>query len=797
MATAGITAGLAPLAVHLDQLHDRLPTATASAVPVTLVVSADPRPLAAHAVGPARVLLDAQLISAAIGTSELEYDVAVLVVAPASGWKELVPGQRLRATGSFREPVDRPLLGSVLTVADAPQLLGQPPWFQRAATAMRSALRQACEPLPAGPRGLLPGLVVGDTSQLDPVLADRFRVAGLTHLTAVSGTNCAIVVGAVVLLARRLRVGPRLTAVLAAVALLAFVVVARPSPSVVRAALMAGIGLAALATGRAKAVVPALAAAVLAALAWHPQLARDPGFLMSVLATGAIVLLAPPATSWLRSHRVPRGLAELIAVAGVAHLATAPVSVTFAGEISLLAVPANAVAEPVVAAATVFGFLAAVVGSCWSPGGVAFAWLASWPCRWLVWVADWFATAPGATVRWVPGAAGNWLLVVLVVLLVAALWWRRTRLLVLTVAITAVIAQVPVRAVLGRWPPPGWWFVACDVGQGDALVLRAGDGEAVVVDAGPDPVLVDTCLRSLGIRRVRLLLLTHLHMDHIAGVTGVLHDRVVDQVATGPLRLPAAAVQLVQGQLSGRALPLSVAQVGSTLQYGAVSLAVVAPRTATRGSHSDANNSSLVAVATVAERRVLLAGDAELEAESDLLAAGADVRADVIKVPHHGSAYSDPRFLAAANAQLAVISVGSGNDYGHPAPSTLRALAQLALVVTRTDLDGSVAVSAVPEGISVASTGARPGLPAAAGGPATTASALSARSATMTVCLPSVLLQPGPAQPPRKAPSDCTRWSPATSYLPWSCFSVTKSCWSRAPPVLSGRLFGAPIREPN
>jgi competence protein ComEC len=258
--------------------------------------------------------------------------------------------------------------------------------------------------------------------------------------------------------------------------------------------------------------------------------------------------------------------------------------------------------------------------------------------------------------------------------------------------VLAAFVQIPARSLAGGWPPPSWVFVACDVGQGDALVLPAGPHTAVEVDAGPDPVAIDRCLRDLGISDVALLVFTHYHLDHVGGLAGVLHQRHVGRVVTGPLAEPASGVELVHDLLSAHGLSISTPSVGTRFDVGRVHLQVLAPTAAFHDTRSDPNNSSLVLRAEVDGVRILLPGDAEIEAQQAMLDDGTDLRADVLKVPHHGSAYSDQDFLAAVHARVAVISVGLHNDYGHPSPLLLAALARLGVPVRRTDHDGDVAV---------------------------------------------------------------------------------------------------------
>lgn len=689
---------LPPLAARLHWAHDgELSRLARDGVQVTaeLRVTGDPRPLASHGTsGSPRSVIDAKLLAVVVAGHRAPVTGAVLVLGPSDGWRGILPGQRVRLDARLQPPLKDDLLTATLSENDDPELLGRPPWWQRAAGGVRTGLQRASAGLPVLPRGLLPGVVDGDTSQLDPVLANRFRVAGLTHLTAVSGTNCSILIGAVALLLRRLKASPRMIAVVGGLVLVAFVVIARPSPSVLRAALMATIALAALATGRQRGAVSVLAAAVLGLLLWQPPLAVDLGFTLSVAATAALMLIAPGWADALARRGVPAGLAEPLAVAAAAHLVTVPIIAGISGRISLVAIPANVLAEPVVAAATVLGVLAAVTSVLWLPLGALFAQLAGWPCRWLVWVAEYCGSLAGASLPWPSGVAGGLLLMGLSALVVLACRHSGVRVLLAIALVVGLLVQIPGRAVVVTWPPPGWIIVACDIGQGDALVLNAGAASAVVVDAGPDPVAVDRCLHQLGVNRIPLLVLTHSHLDHVGGLSGVLHQRQVGRVFTSPLSEPITGHRLVLSVLATRGLRLEQVSAGATLDVGDVHLDVLGPRQLFHGSRSDPNNASVVLKATLGRTRtrILLPGDAELDAQDDLLASGVDLRADILKVPHHGSAYSDPAFLQAVHAQLALVSVGRDNDYGHPSPLLIAELARLGVPVRRTDQDGDIAV---------------------------------------------------------------------------------------------------------
>ncbi|HVD89357.1 MAG TPA: ComEC/Rec2 family competence protein, partial [Jatrophihabitantaceae bacterium] len=222
---------LLPLSARLARARDSpLAHLALSHANVTadLRVTSDPRPLTGG--GPAsaapRVAIDADLTAARFADRTLVLDGRVIVFAPAQTWRELIPGQLVRSRVRLAPAANAGLLSAIAAAQSAPERIGQPPWWQRAAVVVRSSLRQAASTLPAPVRGLLPGLVDGDTSELDPVLAEHFRTAGLMHLLAVSGTNCVIIVGAVLLVLRRLRLGPVMCAAGSGLVLIAFVVVA-------------------------------------------------------------------------------------------------------------------------------------------------------------------------------------------------------------------------------------------------------------------------------------------------------------------------------------------------------------------------------------------------------------------------------------------------------------------------------------------------------------------------------------------------------------------------------------------
>jgi competence protein ComEC len=244
---------------------------------------------------------------------------------------------------------------------------------------------------------LLPGLVDGDTSRVPAALQTDMRATGLTHLEAVSGENLTIVLGVVMALARGAGLRRRSRVVVAALAVLAFVWLARPSPSVLRAAVMSAVALLAMYAGRRTSALPTLSLAVLVLVVIDPFLARSVGFVLSVVATAAIVVIAPGWTSRLE-RRLPRPLAVAIAVPAAAQLACTPVLVLAFGQLAPYSVPANLVAGPAVAPATVLGLIGAVLASVSVGLARPLVWLGALPTAGIAWTAHGFAAMPGAAI---------------------------------------------------------------------------------------------------------------------------------------------------------------------------------------------------------------------------------------------------------------------------------------------------------------------------------------------------------------------------------------------------------------
>jgi competence protein ComEC len=438
----GVALGATSAAWHVRLLHEgAVPMLAARHGEVEVIARLVRDPvLVAPAAGSGLTLTDATVTSV-LQSGWRSTNSPVLVLSYGAGWAGLLPGQRIDVSGRLSPPRRGDDVAAVLDARGPPTLVGRPPWWQRLAGRARAALRRACAGLPADERGLLPGLVDGDVTAEPAALTADMRLTGLTHLQAVSGENVSVVLAVTLAVARAVGARRRLRVVIAAVALLGFVVLARPSPSVLRAAVMGGVVLFAMAVGRRVAPVRALSAAVLVLLCVNPFLARSVGFVLSVFATAAILTIAPRWTDRLAQH-LPRAVALTIAVPAAAQLACTPVLVLAFGTLTPYAIPTNLLAAPAVVPATVLGVVGAGVATVYGPAAVPIAWMAALPTAAIAVVARTCSSLPGAGLTWSGGAAVA--LLVAGAGLVAWMVWRRGR--------AGRVADAG-RDILGPWPP--------------------------------------------------------------------------------------------------------------------------------------------------------------------------------------------------------------------------------------------------------------------------------------------------------------------------------------------------------
>jgi competence protein ComEC len=470
------------------------------------------------------------------------------------------------------------------------------------------------------------------------------------------------------------------------------VVLARPEPSVLRAAVMGGVALVGILLARRGAGAAALSTAVVGLLAIDPWLSRSFGFVLSVLATTGLLVLAGPLAA-VFSRFVPRGVALLIAVPVAAQLACQPVLLLLTPALPLYGIVANVLAEPAAPIATVVGLVSCLLATLAPPLAVPVAWLAWVPSSWIAAVATFCAGLPGARSPWPTGPIGVGLMTALtaaaivVVLAPGAPRLRRIAGATLVVALIAYAGTVAgTRLIVELGKPGDWQFALCDVGQGDAAVIRSG-GEVALIDTGPEAEALATCLDQLGIDRIDLLVLTHYDLDHVGGVQAVLGR--VDRALIGP---PSdAGDAAISRALHGGGAEVDQVARGEHGTLGARDWRVLWPPP--RGVEPGNPASVTLAVAPRAGCACLsglFLGDLGEDSQRRLLGAGPLPRVDVVKVAHHGSADQSGALYEAIHATVGLIGVGADNDYGHPTDELLGILAAVGTRPMRSDLDGLV-----------------------------------------------------------------------------------------------------------
>jgi competence protein ComEC len=720
---AGLLIGLGSAAVHAaalaapavtDWISARA-TATVVGVITTEPIVRSGSPTAAWYSAPRREVRMATSAVAARG-GMVAVDLPMLMRLTGSGTVP-PPGTLVRVVGRLSPPPPGVDVAAVLATdgtGDHLTVIRGPGWVDRMAQSMRVGLRTSLAGAAPEAGSLVAGLAIGDESGQPLELQQQMQASGLSHLTAVSGGNVAIVVVSVVALAAALRLGLVARVVAAMLALAFFVILVGPAPSVVRAAVMGGLALIGLLTGGRRAGPSVLAAAVLILVVLAPALTASWGFALSAGATAGVVMLAPVIADrlawWPPTARWPPGLRAALGVTGAAQIATLPILVSMGASVGWVSLPANLLAMPVVAPITVLGLLSAMSAPMSPALGGVLAHLAVWPAGWIAWVARTASSAPGARLPLPAGVSGLMLLGGIAV----AGWGIRAALRRLYPRgiprlVSAGLVGVAVISVTGwtffppdrrGWPPEGWLMIMCDVGQGDGLLVRSGEHAAMVVDAGPDPDRMAACLDDAAIREVPAVVLTHFHADHVGGLAGVFRGRSVGAVFDNPVRDPPGEAASVDYLLADEGIDPIAISSGDVRTVANVTWRAIWPRRVIHAG-SVPNNASIVLVVDASGHRLLLLGDVEPEAQAALAADLVGQRYDVVKIPHHGSQYQDPNLTAWAPAPIALISVGLGNDYGHPSDDTIRAWRSIGALVARTDVSGDVAVVTSGSGLDV------------------------------------------------------------------------------------------------
>lgn len=647
---AGLISGVSSVSREQATIDAELPTGRTT---VAGRLVDDPRPYGFDF----RVRLDPTHLLAPTGWEAWPGPRLAVVLTESS---EAVAGERVTVSGRIRNRAGfvrgDPFAG-VLQDAVLDRLGPASDPLFRAGNAIRARVASVLDP--EGPEGaLLAGFLVGDVDGLPAGRIEDLRLAGLSHFVAVSGSNVALFLAAWFIAAGPLGWGPRRRALVGLVGLALFLVVTRWEPSVVRASIMAGLVLVGRLGGVALTPWVALGAAVTTSLLVAGQLSGDVGFQLSVAATAGVVL----GSRWVRSNGWGTA-GQALGITLGAQLAVAPLLLVHFGTIPLLSPLTNLVAAPVVTLATATAGAAVLTGS-----GLLTA-IATWLAGIVLAISRLAAGWPQLGVAGLAAAAA----------LVGAARLRSVRPLVALVAALLVAASL---LPASRVATPTLIFL--DIGQGDATLLLGPAGETILIDGGPDPARLLAKLRARGVDHIDLMVATHGDQDHIGGLGAALGVYPVSRFwhPGHTERSDLYQELLVIVESAGPAVDQP--RAGWAAEIGSFRLEVLSPAR----RFADINNESIVVRVGVGSTSTLLTGDVEATAQAEF----GPLPVDILKVPHHGAATTDLRWLEASTASIAVVSVGP-NDFGHPHPDVMAILKQNGSEIRRTDLEGDVVIA--------------------------------------------------------------------------------------------------------
>jgi competence protein ComEC len=606
--------------------------------------------------------------------------------------------------------------------------------------------------LPEPMAGLASGILVGRRDRVSREVTDSFTTTGLSHVVAISGWNICLVGAVIGGLLSAAGLSRRSRSVAIVVALGCFTLLAGTGASVVRAAFMGGVALIARETGRPGSAVAALGLAVWMLLLLDPSMVTDVGFQLSVTATAGLLWWGSRLTRRLAGaapNRPRRWLAESLGVSLAAQAATLPLVLLHFGRLSLVSPIANLIIAPLVAPAMLVGSVALVAGLAVGAGlpfmvGAPFALLGWLVLGAMVAVSGVLAQVPMASLA-LPPAIGM-LVAIGTALAVGAVAWRacahdasvdarrprapnarrwtviitHRRSLAVGLLVVSVLASLGVVTVT-RAGPGRLTVTVLDVGQGDAILVDGPRGGRILLDSGPDPDRLLTVLdRHVPAwdRRLDLVVLTHPHEDHVAGLAVLVERYRVAVIAENGMLGSGPGDAAFRSWLAATHVLTRRLAAGDRLELDDIGMNVLWPIRGTVPVRSPSigravNDTSIVLDVRYGERRMLLTGDIEDDVDPTLLGHGiggpAGRRLDVLKVAHHGSrTATSEAWLNALQPRMAMISAGTGNPYGHPAPETVARLRAHGARVLRTDLDGDLQVSTDGHDLRWATSGGRP-----------------------------------------------------------------------------------------
>ena len=635
-----------------------------------------------------------------VGSNKLNYQYSALLKLTKIGQVKVDLPTRIKFDLSQKITIDQAIrtqarvikskerkVAALLISTETIEVIGSARKIFTTTTVIRESFKGLIKPTDAG--SLIPGLVLGDTSLQSPSFIKQMRRVGLSHLTAVSGANFALVATFLLWFLQYFIKRLRLRLYLVFFVLLIFIFLVRPTPSVLRAAVMTAVVLIAKVLGDKSFGIPSLGCAISLLVLIDPFQAIDPGFALSVMATAGILLLPQYLNSKLERYIKIPWILDAILVPVSATVFCFPVIILLSNQFSLATIPANILVAPVIAPITILGFIAAILSPAAGFISHSIILIITPLASWIVWVCE--------QMNKFSVVAFNQSGAFLVIFLILAILFLARKRIIAIFLLTIFILQLFLSSFI--WPGPGWQIANCDVGQGDGLVVNLGRGSGLVIDTGPDPEKIDRCLHQLKIKKIPLLVLTHFHADHVGGVSSVIKGRDIGEVWISNNLQPEQSSKLVMNLLSG--IKTRTVKAGDNFAFAAnaLSIKVLWPNATGQdfqslpGDGSEINNSSIALLIMTRDLSLFTAGDIEPPVQEIITNSGDLTPVDVLKVSHHGSSYQYLPMLDLLKPKVALISVGAGNRYGHPSPDLITQLQDREISVWRTDQSGGLALA--------------------------------------------------------------------------------------------------------
>ncbi len=665
---------------------------------------------------------------------DLARPVRGLVLVRAPRYPEHFYGDRLTVTGQLETPPvfeefsykDYLARFGIYAMIRRPRIehleSNQANPFWRGMLAFKRRASQTINRVLAEPHAsLLNGILLGIETGIPRELYEQFNLTGSSHIIVISGSNISLIAGILLLLGQRV-VGRRYAPPIAIVGVLTYTFLVGADAAVSRAAVMGLIWIIAIWSGRPGVAINSLFASALILTLLNPLILGDVGFQLSFTATLGLIVLVPPLERGifgllerrLRTKQVGLAMAllsELLIITLAAQIITGPLIVYHFGRLSLISLLTNLLILPVQPPIMILGGLAALTGMLWLPLGQLLGWLVWLPLAWSVWMVEWTARLPYASLDM--GTFPFWLLVLLYAALAAGIWWANrpaaeteerprfhlpsigstaTRLWVGGAGVATLLVWLAVLAL-----PDGRLHVTfLDVGQGDAILVTGPDGRQMLIDGGPSATTLNWRLGQkmpFWDRTLELVVNTHPDSDHLGGLVSLLDRYRVEQALVSDLAVSSQLYREWEKELGEAGLRPVLGQTGQHLDLGGgVVATVLNPGPACAGIDNP-NDHSVVLHLQFGQISFLLPGDIEAPVERTLVASGLPLAATVLKSPHHGSQTSSTEaFLEAVEPQVVVISVGKENDFGHPSPEVIERYAAYGLPVLRTDERGTIEI---------------------------------------------------------------------------------------------------------